>query len=104
MVRTELCFGRTTTYNGGIKIDKGEQMTTYRTQGVCASEIHFEIEQGTLKNVRFTDGCSGNLEAIGRLVEGMPIAEVMRKLRGIVCQNGTSCADQLVTALEEAAK
>ena len=77
-------------------------MNKYRTQGVCASEIDFEIENGLVKNVHFTDGCTGNLEAICKLVEGMPVVEVIEKLRGIVCQNGTSCADQLVTALEEA--
>ncbi len=72
------------------------------TQGVCSSEIDYEIENGFVKNVHFTDGCPGNLEAICKLVEGMPVEEVIKRLRGIVCQNGTSCADQLVTALEEA--
>jgi uncharacterized protein TIGR03905 len=77
-------------------------MLKYTTQGVCSSEIDFEVENGLVKNVHFTDGCPGNLEAICRLVEGMPVEEVSKRLRGIVCQNGTSCADQLVTALEEA--
>lgn len=76
-------------------------MHKYHTQGVCASEIDFEVENGLVKNVRFTDGCSGNLEAISMLVEGMPVAEVIKRLRGIVCQNGTSCADQFVIALED---
>ncbi len=75
-------------------------MHKYFTEGVCSSEIDFEIENGCLKNVKFIDGCPGNLEAISMLVEGMPIAEVSKKLRGIVCQNGTSCVDQLVKALE----
>jgi len=77
-------------------------MLKYYPQGTCASEISFEIESGILKNVHFTDGCPGNLEAICKLVDGMPAEEVIKRLRGIVCQNGTSCADQLVTALEEA--
>jgi uncharacterized protein (TIGR03905 family) len=76
-------------------------MHKYCTQGVCASEIDFEIENGLVKNVHFTDGCPGNLEAICILVEGMPVAEVTEKLRGIVCQNDTSCADQLAIALED---
>ena len=75
-------------------------MHKYHPQGVCASEIDFDIESGLVKNVHFTNGCPGNLEAICILVEGMPVAEVTEKLRGIVCQNGTSCADQLVLALE----
>lgn len=77
-------------------------MVKYHTQGVCASQIDFEIENGIVKNVQFTDGCPGNLEAICKLVEGMAAEEVTKRLRGIVCQNGTSCADQLVTALGEA--
>lgn len=77
-------------------------MHKYNPQGVCASEINFEIENGLVKNVHFTDGCAGNLEAICILVEGMPVEVVTEKLRGIVCQNGTSCADQLVAALEAA--
>lgn len=79
-------------------------MHIYRTQGVCSSEINFEIADGRLKNVRFFDGCQGNLEAVAKLVEGMPVEEVIRKLRGIECQNGTSCADQLATAIEESLK
>lgn len=77
-------------------------MFKYRTHGVCSSEISFDIENGVLKNVHFTDGCRGNLKAVSSLVEGMPVDEVTKRLRGIVCRNGTSCADQLVTALEEA--
>lgn len=77
-------------------------MIKYRPQGVCASEIRFELEEGRVKNVQFEDGCFGNLMAISKLVEGLPVAEVADKLRGIDCQNGTSCADQLVRALEMA--
>ena len=79
-------------------------MYKYQTKGVCASEISFQIENGHVNNVHFTDGCPGNLEAICKLVEGMPVEEVKKRLRGIVCQNDTSCPDQLATALEEAAK
>ncbi|RBP63791.1 uncharacterized protein (TIGR03905 family) [Alkalibaculum bacchi] len=79
-------------------------MITYHTNGVCSSEINFDIKDGLVKNVHFTNGCSGNLQAISRLVEGMPVEEVIKKLRGIVCRNNTSCADQLVSALEEALK
>lgn len=77
-------------------------MHQYEPQGVCASKIEFEIENGFVKNVQFSDGCPGNAEAIGKLVEGMPALEVIKKFRGIQCQNGTSCADQFAIALEEA--
>ncbi|MEI6101542.1 MAG: TIGR03905 family TSCPD domain-containing protein [Eubacteriales bacterium] len=77
-------------------------MHTFEPQGVCASRIDFEILDGKLQNVRFEDGCPGNLEAISRLLEGMPAQEAMEKLKGIQCQNGTSCMDQLSIAVEEA--
>lgn len=77
-------------------------MHTVEPEGVCASRIDFEILDGKLKNVRFEDGCAGNLEAISRLLEGMPVQEALDKLKGIQCQNGTSCADQLAFAVEKA--
>jgi uncharacterized protein (TIGR03905 family) len=76
-------------------------MPTFEPQGVCATRIDFEIEDGKLKNVLFTDGCPGNLEALSRLLEGMPASEAIHKLRGIQCQNGTSCVDQLALAITE---
>ena len=79
-------------------------MHQYHPEGVCASRIDFELENGLVKNVCFTDGCPGNLEAICILIEGMPASEVIQKLRGIVCQNGTSCVSRLAEALEEALK
>jgi uncharacterized protein (TIGR03905 family) len=79
-------------------------MYKYNTKGVCSSKIEFDIEEGIVRNVRFTDGCHGNLQAMSKLVEGMAVNEVIDRLRGIICRNGTSCADQLALALEAAAK
>jgi len=76
---------------------------TYIPEGVCSTWIDMEIEEGIVKKVEFTDGCHGNLQAIAKLVEGMPVSEVKEKLSGIRCGfKGTSCADQLVKGLEEA--
>ncbi len=75
-------------------------MYSYKTKGTCSSEITFDIENGIVKNVRFINGCKGNLKALSRLVEGMKTEEVIKRLKGIECQNGTSCADQFVKALE----
>ena len=79
-------------------------MTThsYIPQDVCPSEIHFEIEKGILTHVHFEGGCDGNLQALSRLIEGMKVADVLAKLKGIDCEGrGTSCSDQLAKALEK---
>ena len=74
----------------------------YYTKGVCATEIRFDVEKGLVRNVAFTKGCDGNLKAIGILVEGMKVEEVIKKLKGIRCgNNSTSCGDQFAKALEE---
>lgn len=75
----------------------------YKTKGVCSSKITFELDNGKLKNVRFTGGCNGNLKAISRLVEGKDAKEIADLLRGNTCGvNSTSCADQLSNAICEA--
>jgi uncharacterized protein (TIGR03905 family) len=73
----------------------------YVTQGVCAKEIQFEIIDGKTRNVKFIGGCTGNLKAIGLLVEGMPVQEVIEKFKGNICRNNTSCTDQFAKALAE---
>lgn len=75
---------------------------TYRTKGTCSRSIKFDIEDGKVKNVRFEGGCNGNLQGIGKLVEGMSVDEVIEKLGGIRCGfKSTSCPDQLANALKE---
>ncbi len=72
----------------------------YKTKGICASSIEFEIDEGVVKNVRFNGGCNGNLKGISQLVEGMEINEVKQRLSGIKCDfKATSCPDQLAKAL-----
>ena len=74
---------------------------SYTPQGVCARNIAFALdEQGKLHNVKFTGGCPGNLQAIGKLVEGADAKEIADLLRGNDCGGrGSSCADQLAIAL-----
>ena len=75
---------------------------TYKTRGVCSRQINFEINNGKLSHVTFIGGCNGNLQGIGRLVEGMDIDEAIRRLDGIHCgMKATSCPDQLARALKE---
>ena len=73
----------------------------YKTHGTCSREIAFEVEDGKVKNVQFFGGCNGNLKGIGALVEGMEVAEVIRRVEGIRCgMKSTSCPDQLAQALK----
>ncbi len=77
-------------------------MYTYKTTGVCSTEIHIDIENNTIKTVEFVRGCPGNLFGISKLVEGMNIDDAISKLEGIKCGNkDTSCPDQLSKALKE---
>jgi uncharacterized protein (TIGR03905 family) len=71
-------------------------------EGVCAKEITFNIENGKLHNLKFVGGCQGNLSAISILLEGMPVEEVIEKVKGITCgKKNTSCTDQLAKILEK---
>ena len=74
----------------------------YITSGVCSKEIEFEVVDGKLHNVHYLGGCNGNLQGVGALIEGMEIHEAITRLKGIKCgMKGTSCPDQLATALEQ---
>lgn len=74
----------------------------YKTSGVCSREIIFDIneESNTINKVNFQGGCSGNTSGISMLVEGMPVDDVIQRLKGITCgSRPTSCPDQLAKAL-----
>ncbi|MBR0060610.1 MAG: TIGR03905 family TSCPD domain-containing protein [Selenomonadaceae bacterium] len=77
---------------------------TYFPQRVCSKHIIFDLdEQNRLHNVKFIGGCPGNLQAIGKLVEGKDAKEIAMILRGNDCGGrGTSCGDQLAVAIEDA--
>ena len=75
----------------------------YRPKGVCSQSIDFDIEDNKVKNVSFVGGCSGNLQGISRLIEGMDVNEAISIIEGIRCGfKSTSCPDQLAKALKEA--
>ena len=74
----------------------------YKTSGVCSREINFDVVDGKVVNVRYVGGCNGNTQGVAALVEGMEINEAIRRLKGIQCgAKGTSCPDQLATALQQ---
>ena len=75
----------------------------YKTKGTCSQRILFELNDGIVSNVQFIGGCNGNLQGIGKLVEGMNVDEVIARVEGISCGGRpTSCPDQLAQALKEA--
>ena len=75
----------------------------YKTKGTCSSQIEVELEGNIIRNVKFTGGCPGNLQAIPKLVEGMTIEEAEKRIAGVKCgMKNTSCGDQLVKACREA--
>ena len=77
-------------------------MYTYNTRGTCSRQIQFDVDDaGFLHNVRFIGGCAGNTQGVMRLVEGLKVEDVIARLKGIQCRGGTSCPDQLATALEQ---
>ena len=52
---------------------------TYKTQGVCSSQITFDIVDNKVYNVKFTGGCNGNTQGVAALVEGMDVDEVIKR-------------------------
>ena len=76
---------------------------TYNTNGVCSKAISFSLDNGKVHNVKFFGGCPGNLLAISKLIEGKDASRIIEILKGNDCGGrGTSCADQLAIALEQA--
>ena len=74
----------------------------YRTKGVCARNITFDIVDGKVVNVQFEGGCNGNTKGIASLIEGMSAEEAVRRMEGIRCGfKSTSCPDQLAQAIKE---
>ena len=62
-----------------------------------AYEIYIQVT-----GLKVVGGCSGNLQGIAKLVEGMEIDEVIKRLEGIRCGfKSTSCPDQIAKALEQ---
>jgi len=74
---------------------------TYRPQGVCSTQMEFEVENDIVESMVVTGGCNGNLKGIGNLIKGMKIDDVISALKGTTCGfKKTSCPDQIARALE----
>ena len=76
-------------------------MFRYKTRGTCSQQILIDAEGDILTHVEFIGGCTGNTQGVARLCTGMNIDEVIARCKGIQCRAGTSCPDQLATALEK---
>ena len=74
---------------------------SYIPKGVCSRKIDIEIEDDVIVSVKYSGGCAGNTQGVARLAEGMKVDEAIARLKGIQCRGGTSCPDQLATALKE---
>ncbi|MCQ2604628.1 MAG: TIGR03905 family TSCPD domain-containing protein [Spirochaetia bacterium] len=75
---------------------------SYKTEGVCAHQIDFDIEDETVRNIIFYGGCPGNHLGIAALADGMKPEDIISRLAGIKCgYKESSCPDQLARALQE---
>lgn len=86
----------------GLTCDRKRNMEfTYKPKGVCSQLMEIETDGNVISRVKVYGGCSGNLQGISRLVEGMDIDDAIGRLEGIRCGfKGTSCPDQLAQALK----
>ena len=57
----------------------------YKTRGVCASKILFDLDGDTVSNIRFIGGCSGNTQGVSLLANGMKVDDVIARLKGVRC-------------------
>ena len=73
----------------------------YKTEGVCASKIEFDLEDGRVYHVQFHGGCKGNVQGIARLADGRDPEELIHLCKGIDCHNNNSCPHQFALALEK---
>ena len=73
----------------------------YTTCGTCSKAILLTVEGDTLTDAAYLGGCQGNTQGICRLVVGMHLQDIVKRLKGIRCgSKPTSCPDQLAIALE----
>lgn len=75
----------------------------FTPKGVCSRKIEVTVEDGIVKNVKFTGGCGGNTQGVAALCIGRKADEVAELLKDIKCGfRNTSCPAQLALAIKEA--
>lgn len=76
---------------------------TYVPKGVCSRRFTIQVEDGIIRSVDVEGGCSGNLQGLSVLLQGMKVEEAIQRMEGIRCGGKpTSCPDQLAQALRTA--
>ena len=74
---------------------------SYIPKSVCSRKIDIDIEDGIIRQVKFSGGCAGNTQGVASLLVGMTVDEAIARLSGIRCGfKPTSCPDQLAVALK----
>lgn len=69
---------------------------------VCSTQIDIDVEDDTIRRVKYTNGCNGNTQGVAALCVGRKVKDVIDMLEGIDCKGrGTSCPDQLARALKQ---
>lgn len=70
-------------------------------KGTCSRRMVVDVEDGIVRSLEVEGGCSGNLQGISRLVQGMTVSEVIERLENIRCGfKPSSCPDQLAKGLK----
>ena len=44
---------------------------------VCSSRIEVSVEDGIIRDVKFSGGCNGNLQGVAKLAKDRPVKEVI---------------------------
>lgn len=79
------------------------QTYSFQTQGICPTGISFSLENGKIYDISFQGGCPGNTAALAKLLQNTDAQHLVKMLKGNDCAGkGTSCADQLACAVEQA--
>ncbi len=74
----------------------------YIPSGVCSRKMILKINNNILEDIEVVGGCPGNLQGIRKLISGMDIDTIIKKLDGIKCgMKPTSCPDQIANALKQ---